>query len=969
MRKIYLLLLVLVCQLAVAQQNVGIGVANPDPSAILDLTSTTKGFLIPRMSAVDRLAIIAPATGLLVFDTDTGCLFMYTGTVWNNMCVSSVPNGTGYNQNIVINPNGTISVTDAGGTLTTPQSAWLTVGNIGTNAANNFVGTTDAQDLVLKSNNTEVARITQSVAMGINQPAPAAGAILDIVSATKGILVPRTTIAQIAAPSLGLMIFDTDTDCFVFYNGATWTNLCGKTGYNYSVAINPTGTVSVTDGGGTQTSPQAAWITTGNSGTNAANNFAGTTDAQDFVLKSSNAEVMRLTTQGAMGVNQPAPAPAAIVDIVSTTKGILVPRTRIAQIAAPVLGLMIFDLDSNCYVLYQGASWLNLCNSGSGYNDSIYFNPNGTVSVLDGGGTKTSPQGAWETMGNAGTNSAVNYAGTTDAQDFVLRSNAAEVMRVTQQGAVGINQPAPNATAILDINSTAKGVLFPSLTQAQVDAIAGPAIGLTVYNNTLNVHQFWNGTCWVNVGQTVCSFVYTESISHPSDCLLRTNFNSVADTITISLVSGTPAPVILSASGVPAGVLVNFSTSYVTPTATSIITFTALPSAAVGTYTITILCTSGSTIQTLTYTLTVYDYNLSVNPPSATVNQIGIAPNVLTATTNITIGNPGACGAAQTTAILSVSGLPNGVTANFGNTLINIPGGTTLTFTSSSCAVVGTYTVQVVATIGVISTSTSYTLIVAPSVLTITANTQNENLFTLAGTPPCPIELTVNINAGVTIGSSNTGQPALTTGPFASGSSITINNNGTIAGAGGNGGSTLGDNGSGSCPNINGLPGGNALDLACQGVIINNTGTIGGGGGGGGAGADLSVLNQCTTSEEGASGGGGAGSVVGIGGPDQGCGGGANGTLLTGGAPGNNPGCSISCTILFFNFGPFNPGPGGAGGNLGQPGGNGGAANGPLSLLSCSQGNGGAPGCGIKTNGNLYTLNGPPPVGITPTCP
>ena len=55
---------------------------------------------------------------------------------------------------------------------------------------------------------------------------------------------------------------------------------------------------------------------------------------------------------------------------------------------------------------------------------------------------------------------------------------------------------------------------------------------MTVYNNTMNVHQFWNGVCWVNVGQTVCSFDYALSLSHPSDCLLKTNFAAVSDTIT-----------------------------------------------------------------------------------------------------------------------------------------------------------------------------------------------------------------------------------------------------------------------------------------------------------------------------------------------------------------------------------------------------------------------------------------------------
>ncbi len=51
--------------------QVGIGTQSPDASAMLDVQSTTKGILVPRMTSAQRLAIPSGApNGLLVFDTD-----------------------------------------------------------------------------------------------------------------------------------------------------------------------------------------------------------------------------------------------------------------------------------------------------------------------------------------------------------------------------------------------------------------------------------------------------------------------------------------------------------------------------------------------------------------------------------------------------------------------------------------------------------------------------------------------------------------------------------------------------------------------------------------------------------------------------------------------------------------------------------------------------------------------------------
>jgi len=65
-------------------QGVSINETNtpPDPSAMLDVQSTSKGFLPPRLTAEQRINIQNPAPGLVVFDTGSNALFLYSGDDW-----------------------------------------------------------------------------------------------------------------------------------------------------------------------------------------------------------------------------------------------------------------------------------------------------------------------------------------------------------------------------------------------------------------------------------------------------------------------------------------------------------------------------------------------------------------------------------------------------------------------------------------------------------------------------------------------------------------------------------------------------------------------------------------------------------------------------------------------------------------------------------------------------------------------
>jgi hypothetical protein len=135
--KKYYLIMVLLGQLAILpniySQNVSINSTGslPDASAMLDISSTTSGFLVPRMTTAQQNAIASPATGLLIYNTTTGYFMVNTGTPASPVWTPLAFNNTG----------------------------WSLLGNSGTVDGTNFLGTTDNVPLNFKVNNQKAGRI------------------------------------------------------------------------------------------------------------------------------------------------------------------------------------------------------------------------------------------------------------------------------------------------------------------------------------------------------------------------------------------------------------------------------------------------------------------------------------------------------------------------------------------------------------------------------------------------------------------------------------------------------------------------------------------------------------------------------------------------------------------------------------------------------------------------------------------
>lgn len=98
------LVLVMLCYISFMNAQVGINTTTPDPSSILDVSSTDRGILLPRMTSTERDNIASPAEGLFIFNTDSTCFQYYKGTSWSEClgeaptnsldCGSPVSNGT-----------------------------------------------------------------------------------------------------------------------------------------------------------------------------------------------------------------------------------------------------------------------------------------------------------------------------------------------------------------------------------------------------------------------------------------------------------------------------------------------------------------------------------------------------------------------------------------------------------------------------------------------------------------------------------------------------------------------------------------------------------------------------------------------------------------------------------------------------------------------------------------------------------
>jgi hypothetical protein len=123
--------------------SVGIGTTTPSSSSLLEVKSTTKGVLFPRMTNAQRNAIASPAVGLLVYQTDGAQGFYYYHSGWKpvtpfamaaNTSLSNLATTTAVNQHLLPNTTNSKNL----GSSTKQWKDFYLRGNIGINASPSY---------------------------------------------------------------------------------------------------------------------------------------------------------------------------------------------------------------------------------------------------------------------------------------------------------------------------------------------------------------------------------------------------------------------------------------------------------------------------------------------------------------------------------------------------------------------------------------------------------------------------------------------------------------------------------------------------------------------------------------------------------------------------------------------------------------------------------------------------------------
>lgn len=538
----------------IRKAGMALGTPTLDGSALLTMHSSTKGFLPPRMTAAQRLAISSPATGLVVFDTDSLGLMLRLSSSWVKLGTGS--GGSTDTTSLSDRINLKLNIADTANKWMVKPAGTYTEGYIPKITEGVITWSADNSPDTTSLSNRINAKVNISDTSNMLDPYLTEPELPEVVFSSDDFYNPGTSAYPLRVKGKGdstIQAAHTDSiaahriaiDALSGGGGSTWgsitgtlssqtdlqTALDGKVDEN-SAITGATKTKITYDAKGLVTAGadliesdiptlSQSKITNLTTDLDAKVHAAGKAGGQSITggLNAGDGLTFTSTSHGTKGnidlgtfwrVNSSGNLLAqtdATYDIGASAASR--PRDFYLSRTATIGGS-----SSNGKIDFKRADGTTMGSVGIAPNFGIDGSP-GAVINLSGAHVRTSADNSWDFgasatrwrtgyfgtsifsptyIGGTSTTSTITYKTTTGVgatgADHIFQvgnNGATEALRILNDGAVGIGTASPNASALLDLTSTTKGLLLMRMTKAQRDAISSPADGLVIYQTDNNI--------------------------------------------------------------------------------------------------------------------------------------------------------------------------------------------------------------------------------------------------------------------------------------------------------------------------------------------------------------------------------------------------------------------------------------------------------------------------------------------------